>query len=118
MSVRRAPANAVPHVAQLQKELGDLKATALATNATDGAHLASAQASANAPSFDQLSGVEQSAASLGVHPDVRLSDSKTFIALCFALLKLTHVFLCRILAELETHQVAQHTGNMNTCLVS
>lgn len=66
MSVRRAPADAQPHVAQLQKELSDLKAAALATTADDSAHLASAQASANTPSFDQLSGVEQSAASLGV----------------------------------------------------
>lgn len=69
MSVRRAPANVQPHVTQLQKDLGDLKAAALATTAGDGAHFASAQASTNTPSFDQLSGVEQSAASLGVHPD-------------------------------------------------
>lgn len=70
MSVRRAPANATaPHVAQLQKELNDLKATAIASNVADSAAAANPGATPNAPSFDQLSGVEKSAASLGVHPD-------------------------------------------------
>lgn len=70
MSVRRAstgPSSA--HATQLQKELGDLKATALAANAANGLEASGAEASANAPSFDSLSGTEKSAASLGVHPE-------------------------------------------------
>ena len=70
MSVRRAPAGgAPPHVEQLQKELGDLKSAAVAANIADNAAATGAEASPNAPSFDQLSSTEKSAASLGVHPE-------------------------------------------------
>lgn len=72
MSLRRAATPAAgpsPDVAQLQKELGDLKAAAVAANATDGFASASVEAAANTPGFESLSGVEKSAASLGVHPD-------------------------------------------------
>ena len=69
MSVRRTASTTQPHVAQLQKELGDLKQAALAANASDSLAAEGAETTPNAPSFDQLSGVEQSAASLGVHPD-------------------------------------------------
>jgi hypothetical protein len=71
MSVRRAKAfdTKQPHVQQLQKELGELKTAALATNVADTAAPASVEAAPNAPSFDSLSGTEKSAASLGVHPE-------------------------------------------------
>jgi len=69
MSVRRAGPTTQPHVAQLQKELGDLKQAALAANASDSLAAEGAETTPNAPSFDQLSGTEKSAASLGVHPD-------------------------------------------------
>lgn len=66
MSVRQASVNAQPHAAQLQKELGELKAAATASNVAYSAAASNPEATPNAPSFDQLSGVEQSAASLGV----------------------------------------------------
>ena len=70
MSVRRVDTSvAQPHVQQLQKELGDLKTAAIAANAADDLATAGAETAPNAPSFDQLSGTEKSAASLGVHPD-------------------------------------------------
>ena len=69
MSTRRTVDVAQPHVAALQKELGDLKEAAIAANVSDNLSAAGAEAAPNAPSFDQLSGVEKSAASLGVHPE-------------------------------------------------
>jgi hypothetical protein len=66
MSVRRAPPSGVPsHVAQLQKELADLKSTATAApfNALQ------APGAEGTVSFDSLSENEKSAASLGVHPE-------------------------------------------------
>ena len=67
MSVRHAPRGQPAHnVTQLQKELHDLKSAATASPAVDGLQTADAVA---APSFDDLSGVEKSAASLGVHPN-------------------------------------------------
>ena len=70
MSVRRSSAGGpAPHVEQLQKELHDLKSAAVAANAFDGLAASGAEAAPNAPSFDQLSGTEKSAASLGVHPE-------------------------------------------------
>jgi hypothetical protein len=71
MSVRRAKAfdTKQPHVQQLQKELGELKTAALATNVADTAAPASVEAAPNAPSFDSLTHTEQAAASLGVHPE-------------------------------------------------
>lgn len=71
MSVRRTSASKnQPHVEQLQKELGELKnAALLAANVADTATPASAEAAPNAPGFNTLSGTEQAAASLGVHPE-------------------------------------------------
>lgn len=69
MSVRRASSGPAPHVEQLQKELGDLKEAAVAANVADNLSAEGAQTTENAPSFDQLSGTEKSAASLGVHPE-------------------------------------------------
>ena len=71
MSVRRTSASGKnqPHVEQLQKELGELKNAALAANVADTATPASAEAAPNAPGFNTLSGTEQAAASLGVHPE-------------------------------------------------
>ena len=69
MSVRKAPSGGAPHVEQLQKELGQLKDAAIAANIADNATPAGTEAAPNAPSFDQLSGTEKSAASLGVHPE-------------------------------------------------
>ena len=71
MSVRRAPAGVPQHVAQLQKELGDLKATATAAAQADSLSAAGAENASvapNTPSFDSLSETEKSAASLGVDP--------------------------------------------------
>ena len=85
MSVRRGPAGAVPaHVQQLQKELCGLKSSAIAANVADNAATASAEAAPNAPSFDQLSSTEKSAAALGVHP-VRTAAPRT-LAACLLLL--------------------------------
>lgn len=69
MSVRHVNHGTPGHVAQLQKELGDLKATAVAANQGDGFSAQGAVSAASTPSFDDLSGVEKSAASLGVHPE-------------------------------------------------
>lgn len=67
MSVRHAPRGQAPeHVARLQKELADLKQANTAAPAADGI---TSEGAAPAPTFDDLSGVEKSAASLGVHPD-------------------------------------------------
>lgn len=67
MSARRAShGQTASHVAQLQKELSELKNTAIAAPAVYGAE---AQGSFSTAAFDSLSGVEKSAASLGVHPD-------------------------------------------------
>ena len=68
MSTRRDNAPAA-HVARLQKELGELKEAAIASNVADNAAAKGAEAPSNTPSFDQLSGAEKSAASLGVHPE-------------------------------------------------
>lgn len=67
MSVRHAPrGQPTEHVTRLQKELAELKNAATSAPAADGLQTSDA---ATAPSFDDLSGVEKSAASLGVHPD-------------------------------------------------
>ncbi len=67
MSVRRKPAKS--HAEQLQKELGELKEAAIQASVADNAPAQGAEATPNAPSFDALSPVEKSAASLGVAPD-------------------------------------------------
>lgn len=69
MSRRPTNDGPAPHVTELQKELGDLKQTALQANCTDNIAAEGAEATATTPLFDQLSGTEKSAASLGVHPE-------------------------------------------------
>lgn len=69
MSVRRAPTGPAANATQLQKELADLKQTAIEANIADSVAASGAEAAPNATSFDQLSGTEKSAASLGVHPE-------------------------------------------------
>lgn len=69
MSRRVASNGPSPHVEQLQKELNELKEAAIASNVSDNAAASGAEAAPDAPSFDQLSGTEKSAASLGVHPE-------------------------------------------------
>lgn len=68
---RRAPNGATKQVVELQKELSQLKAAALAANveATSQVDGVSSESVEAAPSFDALSGTEKAAASLGVHPD-------------------------------------------------
>ena len=68
MSVRRKPAKS--HAELLQKELGELKQAAIQASVADSAPAEGAEANvSNAPSFDALTPVEKSAASLGVAPD-------------------------------------------------
>ena len=67
MSTRRVTVVAQPNASALQKELHDLKS--VSAPAADGVSAAGAEATTTAPSFDSLSGVEKSAASLGVHPE-------------------------------------------------
>ncbi len=67
MSVRRKPA--ASHADQLKKELDQLKEAAIQANIADSAPAEGAEATPNAPSFDALSPVEKSAASLGVAPE-------------------------------------------------
>ena len=69
MSRRPVNDGPAPHVATLQKELGDPKQAAIEANIADVTTAAGAEAAPNAPSFDQLTGTEKSAASLGVHPE-------------------------------------------------
>ena len=69
MSVRRVEVGVPAHVAQLQKELNELKNATAAPLAADSVATQGAAAAQGTLSFDDLSGVEKSAASLGVHPD-------------------------------------------------
>ena len=69
MSRRPANDGPAPHVAQLQKELGDLKQAAIQANVADNVATESAETTATTPHFDQLNQTEKSAASLGVHPE-------------------------------------------------
>lgn len=69
MSVRQVQATPAHHVAQLQKELNDLKQASTATSQADGFAAQNAVADSGAPTFDDLTEVEKSAASLGVHPN-------------------------------------------------
>ena len=66
---RRVPAdNSSEHAAAIQKGLADLKESYVAQTCAD--NVAAAVPEARRPrTFDALSPVEQSAASLGVHPD-------------------------------------------------
>ncbi len=69
MSVRTNAKGPGLHVAKMQKELGDLKAAAIAANQTNSLSTETAVATPPTPAFDDLSAVEKSAASLGVHPE-------------------------------------------------
>ena len=69
MSMRRTKTDARPEVEQLQKELSNLKDAARAADSVDRVEAAMPEGQANSASFDALTPVEQSAASLGVHPD-------------------------------------------------
>lgn len=68
MSVRKASEKA-SNAIQLQKELANLKDAAVEAAIANRTTQSGAEASLNTPSFDDLTGVEKSAASLGVHPD-------------------------------------------------
>lgn len=67
MSTRRVTVHAQPNANALQKELHALKS--VSAPAADCVSAAGAGATETSPSFESLSGVEQSAASLGVHPE-------------------------------------------------
>lgn len=85
MSVRKQTSTNSINVAQLQKELGDLKNAAIeanktvaveanatesiAANSANGVAAEGAEEAPSAPSFDSLTGTEQAAASLGINPD-------------------------------------------------
>ena len=70
MSVRRPAQNgSSPHVAQLQKELGDLKKASVAADVANNLAETGAETATSTPSFDSLNHTEKSAASLGVHPE-------------------------------------------------
>ena len=70
MSVRRSATDGpAPHVAQLQKDLGELKQASIAADVANNVEASGAEAAASTPSFDSLSHTEKSAASLGVHPE-------------------------------------------------
>lgn len=69
MSIRRPVENVAPHVAQLQKELGELKQASIAADVANNVAASGAEAAPATPSFDSLSHTEKSAASLGVHPE-------------------------------------------------
>ena len=69
MSRRPANNGPAPHVAELQKELGQLKEAAIAANVADNVAAESAETTTPTPHFDQLNQTEKSAASLGVHPE-------------------------------------------------
>ena len=69
MSIRSTASKNAAITAQIQKELADLKSTAEEAARADNVATAMPEGAANTPSFEELSNVEQSAASLGVHPD-------------------------------------------------
>ena len=70
MSIRRPAENGcAPHVAQLQKDLGELKQASIAAHIANNLETSGVEAAASTPSFDSLSHTEKSAASLGVHPE-------------------------------------------------
>lgn len=69
MSIRRGEDKARQDVSQLQKELGDLKEAARAADRADAIAAAAPEGVQASAAFDALTPVEQSAASLGVHPE-------------------------------------------------
>ena len=67
---RRAPtSNVTDHAMAVQKGLSDLKETYQAQTRADNVAAAMPEGATPSEAFDSLSNVEQSAASLGVHPD-------------------------------------------------
>ena len=69
MSARKAEPHVNEHAAAIQKGLADLKETYEAQNRADNVAAAVPEGETPSAAFDGLSPVEQSAASLGVHPD-------------------------------------------------
>lgn len=69
MSARKAEPHVNEHAAAIQKGLADLKETYEAQNRTDNVAATVPEGETPSAAFDGLSPVEQSAASLGVHPD-------------------------------------------------
>lgn len=69
MSIRRSAPTVEPNVAQLKKELSELKEASIAADIASSIAAQSVEAAGASPSFDSLSNTEKSAASLGVHPD-------------------------------------------------
>ena len=69
MSIRSAAAKNAAQATQIQKELAALKSTAEEAARADNVAAAVPEGTTSTPSFESLSSVEQSAASLGVHPD-------------------------------------------------
>ena len=69
MSARKAEPNVNEHAAAIQKGLADLKETYEAQNRADNIAASVPEGETPSAAFDGLTPVEQSAASLGVHPD-------------------------------------------------
>ena len=69
MSARKPEANVNEHATAIQKGLADLKEAYEAQNRADSVAAAVPESQTPSAAFDSLSAVEQSAASLGVHPD-------------------------------------------------
>lgn len=69
MSARKAEPNVNEHAAAIQKGLADLKEAYEAQNRADTVAASVPEGETPSAAFDGLSSVEQSAASLGVHPD-------------------------------------------------
>lgn len=89
MSVRRAPPSGVPsHVAQLQKELADLKSTATAAPV----NALQAPGAEGTVSFDSLTENEKSAASLGVHPESWRPIGFLNVSACRITFRVVHSF--------------------------
>ena len=69
MSIRAAEVDVNDHAVAVQKGLADLKEAYQAQNRTDNVAASMPEGATPSEAFDSLSNVEQSAASLGVHPD-------------------------------------------------
>lgn len=114
MSTRRVTVAAQPNASALQKELHALKS--VAAPAADGVSAAGAEATTTAPSFDSLSGVEKSAASLGVHPDswrpigfMNVSGSPALAQNFF------EISMHSLLTKVCIHSFARRTLTTTTC---
>ena len=69
MSVRQAPVDVNDHASMVQKGLSDLKEAYQAQTRADNVAASMPEGATPSEAFEALSNVEQSAASLGVHPD-------------------------------------------------